>query len=414
MRDYPKISRRITFTLFLAQSIFSAGLIGIFTVSAIVGKELSGKTAWAGIPLAVYQVIAALSAFGWGYFMARRGRRAGLVMGLALGAVGIGVAGAAVINGSFLVFLLGMMFMGTAQSAMGLGRFAAAEVHPPEGRGRAIASVVLGGTVGSILGPLLVGPSGRLAKGAGVNELAGPFGVALVLYILAVVVIFIWLRPEPIVIARELAEQNPTAGQTAEEARAIPLILRQPAVVVAMTAMVVGQMVMGMVMGITSLHMKNYGHNLGDISLVISSHTFGMFAFSILSGRLVDRWGRGPVILTGAATLVVACLAATLSTAVLPLAAALFLLGLGWNFCFVGGSTLLADQLSPAEQSRTQGFNDLLIGFASATAGFSGGFVLAAVGYNSMALAGAAVSLIPLLLTFGWQRRQRMAASASD
>ena len=166
--------------------------------------------------------------------------------------------------------------------------------------------------------------------------------------------------------------------------------------------MVLGQMVMVLVMVITSLHMRDNDHMLGDISIVISAHTVGMYAFSIISGRLADRWGRGPVIIVGSATLVLACIAATISPDVLPLGVALFLLGLGWNFCFVGGSALLADQLSPLERSRTQGFNDLLVGFASALGSLGSGFIFAAVGYNTMAFISATVAIIPLLFASFW------------
>jgi MFS family permease len=166
--------------------------------------------------------------------------------------------------------------------------------------------------------------------------------------------------------------------------------------------MVLGQMVMVLVMVITSLHMRGHQHDLTDISLVISSHTFGMYAFSIISGRLADQWGRGPVIITGSLTLVIACIAATISPDVLPLGVALFLLGLGWNFCFVGGSTLLADQLSPDERARTQGFNDLLVGLASAIGSLSSGFIFAALGYNTMAFISAVFAVIPLLLASYW------------
>jgi MFS family permease len=168
--------------------------------------------------------------------------------------------------------------------------------------------------------------------------------------------------------------------------------------------MVLGQMVMVLVMVITSLHMRGHNHGLADISVVISSHTFGMYAFSIVSGRLADRWGRGPVILFGSATLVIACLAATISPDVLPLGVALFLLGLGWNFCYVGGSTLLADQLSPVERARTQGTNDLLVGLASATGSLSSGFIFAALGYNVMAYVSAVFAVIPLVVAWGWMR----------
>jgi MFS family permease len=182
-------------------------------------------------------------------------------------------------------------------------------------------------------------------------------------------------------------------------------IFRQPAAMVALLSMVLGQMVMVLVMVITSLHMRGHNHGLTDISIVISSHTFGMYAFSIVSGRLADRWGRGPVIAAGSATLMLACLAATISPDVLPLGVALFLLGLGWNFCYVGGSTLLADQLSPLERARTQGTNDLLVGLASAIGSLSSGFIFAALGYNVMAYVSAIFSVIPFAVAFLWMQR---------
>jgi MFS family permease len=161
---------------------------------------------------------------------------------------------------------------------------------------------------------------------------------------------------------------------------------------------------MVMVMVITSLHMKALGHSLSDISLVIASHTFGMFAFSIFSGRLVDRIGREPVIMLGSVILIIAGLSAGLSPDVLPIAIALFLLGLGWNLCYVGGSTLLTDQLSTAEQSRMQGVNDLFVGIASAIGSLGSGFVFAAVGYQTMGIVGAAFAILPLVFALWWTR----------
>jgi MFS family permease len=215
--------------------------------------------------------------------------------------------------------------------------------------------------------------------------------------------VFFGLRPDPREIGREVAEKFPetVTGSGEVRTRSMLEIFRQPAAMVALISMVLGQMVMVLVMVITSLHMRDHNHMLSDISIVISSHTFGMYAFSIISGRLADRWGRGPVIIIGSATLVIACVAATFSPDVLPLGIALFL-GLGWNFCFVGGSTLLADQLSPLERARTQGFNDLLVGLASAVGSLGSGFIFAALGYNTMALISAAFALIPLLLASFW------------
>ena len=189
-------------------------------------------------------------------------------------------------------------------------------------------------------------------------------------------------------------------------------IFRQPAALVAVTAMVLGQVVMVAIMVITSLHMRDHQHNLRDISAVIASHTLGMFAFSVLSGRLSDRWGRGPVILVGTSTLLLACITAPLSPNVFPLAVSLFLLGLGWNFCFVGGSALLADQLSPLERSRTQGTNDLLVGLASAAGSLGSGFIFAASNFTVIALVSGILALVPLIMSLLWMRKKSLPATA--
>jgi MFS family permease len=328
-------------------------------------------------------------------------------LGLVTGALGAGLAAWAIVAGTFLLFLAGSIFMGVAMAAMKLGRFAAAEVHAPQSRGRAISYVVLGGAVGSIFGPLLVGPSGKLALQEGLNELIGPYLIALIILIMASLVIFARLRPDPRDVGRQIAETYPEPIIHPGPTRTTSQILRTPATFIAIVAMVCSQTVMAMLMVITSLHMKNNQHALADISLVISAHTFGMFAFSIVSGRLTDRWGRGPVILSGAGILVLACVLAPLSTDVFPLAIALFLLGLGWNFCYVGGSTLLSDTLSPAERAKTQGINDTLISLAPAAASLISGLVYANSGYVVMGVLGVAFSMIILGLTGGWMITKR-------
>jgi MFS family permease len=407
------LSRKITYTLFTAQSLASAGFIAIATLNSILGAKLGGSVAWAGVPSAVYLIGSAGAAYLWGYSMDKLGRRSGLVLGMAVGAVGAGLTFLAIYQSSLVVFMAGMVCMGMGNAAIALGRFAAAEVHPPQARGRAISNVVLGGAVGAIAGPLLVGPTGRLALSQGFDELSGAYATAALLFIFACIVIFTGLRPDPRDLGQEVARLFSDTSSTSPQARPLLQILRQPATVIAVLAMALGQMVMVMVMVITALHMRGHQHGLGSISLVVSSHTFGMFGFSILSGRLADRWGRGPVIITGAATLLLACLSAPLSPQVLPLAVSLFLLGLGWNFCFVGGSTLLADQLSPAERARTQGFNDLLVGLASASASLGSGLIFATLGFTVMALAGAVFSLAPLGATVVWSYAQRRAASTA-
>ncbi|MCC7353993.1 MAG: MFS transporter [Anaerolineae bacterium] len=407
------MARKTTLTLFVAQSLGSAGFIAAATINTIVGADLSGHPAWAGVPSSIYLLGAALAAFGWGYGMERLGRRGGLALGLVLGVVGAALSGSAVVVRSFVLFLVGLVLMGSARAALDLARFAAAEVHLPTERGRAISNVVIGGTMGAVFGPLMVGPMGQVSQRFGLDELSGPYGASLVLFAIAAVVVFLLLKPDPRDVGREVARLYPATTGHQGPTRSIPTILREPATIVAMAAMIFGQVTMVMLMVITSLHMKDHDHPLTAISVVISSHVFGMYAFSIFSGRLADRLGRGPVIMMGAGTLVLACLAAPLSPDVLPISAALFLLGLGWNFCYVGGSSLLADQLSPAERTKTQGFNDLLMGLVSALGSLGSGVVFAAVGYGVMGFVGAVAALVPLGLTIRWQMRRHAAAATS-
>ena len=414
MTDFSKLARKITWVLFANQSLASAGFIAAATLNSIVGATLANHAGWAGVPTAIYLLAGALAAFGWGYLFDSMGRRNGLVTGLLLGALGSGAAFYAIMIHSFAFFLGGMVLMGIANAAVQLGRFAAAEVNTPENRGRAISNVVIGGTVGSVVGPFVTGPAGAFFKPIAGDELAGAYAISLALFCVGAVVVFLGLRPDPREVGREVAENFPEADLNQGQARSFFEIFRQPAALVALTAMLLGQMVMVLVMVITSLHMKEHHHMLTDISEVISAHTFGMYAFSILSGRLADRFGRGPVILVGSFTLVLACIAATLSPDVLPLGIALFLLGLGWNFCYVGGSSLLADQLSPIERARTQGFNDLLVGLASAAGSLSSGYIFSALGYNTMALIASAVAIVPFMLALIWQRNKSAALSIAQ
>jgi MFS family permease len=362
-----------------------------------VAASLAGRPSWAGVPTAFYQTGAALAAFGWGLAMDRLGRRPTLILGMTAGLLGASAACAGVGTRSLPVFLAGVLLMGTANSALQLGRFVAAEVHPPAERGRAISRVVLGGTVGAVFGPWAVGPAGRAARALGPDPLAGPYAVSAVLFAVVAGLLAVALRPEPRELAREVARAHPAPAADGA-ARPLAQVFRDPLAGAAVLTMVSNQVVMTMLMVITSLHMAHHDHPLSSISAVLSSHVFGMYAFSILSGRLADRAGRPLVIALGALALLAACLTAPLSPQVLPLAAALFLLGLGWNLCYVGGSALLADRLRVEERARVQGLNDFLVGLASAAGSLGSGLVFAGHGYGVMAGVGAVVSLVPLAL----------------
>src|SRR5690606_35999030 len=256
--------------------------------------------------------------------------------------------------------------------------------------------VVLGGTVGSVVGPLLVAPTGRLMESYGFSAIAGPFLATGAGFLLTALLLFAALRPEPKLIGEAIGAEE-RGGIDDAPARTVRGMLADARIRTAVISVVTAHMVMVGLMQMTSLHMHEHAHTLASISMVFSSHTFGMFAFSIISGRLTDRWGRKPVATLGASILLLACLIAPLSPNVLPIAFALFLLRLGWNLCYVAGSALLSDSLTSAEKGKMQGFNDLLVGGAAATAAILGGLVMAGAGYTAMGLIGAAAT-VPLLL----------------
>ncbi len=405
MTDFNRIAKKITWILFITQSLASAGFIAAATINPILGAKLASDRSLATLPTAVYLLSGALSASAWGYFMDRIGRRNSIALGLVIGVIGNFLVLVAIQSASFILVMLGLLLMGITNAAVLLGRFAAAEVNTPDQRGRAIAAVVLGGVIGTILARVLAVPVGEFAMSIGMDELAGAYITTLVLFAVASVLVFVGLRPDPRDVGRELAKQYPESIPQGGESRSILQILREPAAITAVTAMVLGQMVMVAIMVVTSLHMEDHQHARSDIYSVISAHTFGMFAPSIFSGWLLDKVGRGKMILIGAFTLLMACVTAPISPDVLPLGVSLFLLGLGWNFCFVGGSTLLSDQLSPLERSRTQGTNDLLVGLASALISLSSGFIFVAAGYTVMSVIAGIFSLVPLALALSFVRK---------
>jgi MFS family permease len=388
---------RLTWLLFFSQSIGSAGFIAGSTVGALIGQQLTGDTRLTGVPGAVYLVGSALAAYLAARLMERTGRRLGLAAGYAIGILGALLSGLAVLVQSFPLFLFGFVWLGVSRGFNDLARYAAAEMRPASERGRAISLVVLGGTVGAILGPQLVPPMGQLMETLHADPLAGPWFSSAVLFGLGLLLIGLFLRPDPSAIARQLpaeAELVSVGGPL----RPLAEILRQAGVQAAIAALVLGQVVMVMLMAITSVHMNHHGHSLGDISLVITAHTLGMYGPSLVSGRLTDRWGRARVIALGALILIAACVLAPLSQNTWVIALALLLLGIGWNFCYVAGGALLTDSLTPGERARGQGGVDLLINVVSASGSLGSGLVFASLGYTLMGAVGLIVTLVPLAL----------------
>lgn len=408
-----RATRWITGVLFVSQSLASAAFIANTAVNAIVGVELSGQEALAGLPSTLMLAGAAMSAYPAGRFMQRFGRRFGLASGFLGGLIGMAVDGLAVITRSFALFLLGLLILGVARGITDQSRYAAADAAPISQRARAISTVVFAGTVGAVGGPALVGPLGHLAITMGLPELAGPmFGGALLFGICALLIVLL-LRPDPRTIARQIAvDEEEHRPATITPDRSLTTVLRIPAARTALLAMVIGQAVMVLVMGVTSLHMHHHDHALSSISLVIGAHTLGMFGLSMVTGWLTDRIGRPGTIIFGTLLLIGGAMLAPVSLLTPWLALALFLVGLGWNFCYIAGSSLLADTITPSERGRIQGGADLLVNLASAGGSLSSGVIMAGAGYGILCLIGALIALLPLVLV-GIQLRSARPATTS-
>jgi MFS family permease len=227
----------------------------------------------------------------------------------------------------------------------------------------------------------------------------------------AAVLSFSLLRPDPY----ELADESAIESAEAIALPNVPLVdlLRRPAVLAAIVALVTGQVVMVLIMTMTPLHMTQHGHDLAAVGLVISGHTFGMFALSPVSGRLTDRFGSPVVIALGLAVLAVSAVMAAVAPAdggVL-LFVALFLLGYGWNLGFVAGSAMLAGNLAIGERTRLQGFTDAFIWSSAAAASLSSGLVVDWAGYATLGLIGAGLVAIPVIVLVGLRRRPVVAPS---
>jgi MFS family permease len=387
--------RRIVATLFVTQSLASAGLIANATVNPIIGATLSGQDALAGLPGTLLLIGAAVAAYPAGRLMQQFGRRPGLALGFLSGAVGMLIGAVAVMGQSFPLFLLGLTLIGASRGAIDQSRYAAADAQAPERRASAISMVVFAGTVGAVGGPLLVAPLAQVVERFGLDPLSGSLIGGAALFALAGVLIVAFLHPDPLALGRTLAGARETVGAPPPS---VPLrsVLRNPAAQVAALAMIIGQAVMVLVMTVTSLHMYHHDHGLGDVSLVIGAHTLGMFGLSMVTGRLADHFGRRATIAAGVGLLVAGCLLAPISLLTPWLALALFLVGLGWNLCYIAGSSLLSDSVGTAERGRVQGAADLAVNLASAGGSLSSGFILAGLGFGALCLIGAVFSLAPL------------------
>src|SRR5262245_22598379 len=401
-------------TLFAAQVCGSTGHAIGLAVGSIMAASITGTNTWSGLPVAIGALGTALARWALARLLDRARRRPGLALGYALAVAGAGLGMAGVAGRSFALMLAGMALFGIASTSNLLARYAAADVSVEARRGRAMGLIVWGSTIGSVIGPNLMAPALRVGARLGVEAEASAFLVSVVGFALAALLVHVFLRPDPLAVARR-RETTAAAGRASAPPRPIGAILGDLRVQIALAALTMSQFVMIATTSTSPVYLHDQGHRVQTIGLAVSLHLAGMYIASPLSGWLCDRFGRLLVIGAGAVVLIAAVMMAGLAPGsdrgLIMLG--LFLNGVGWNLAFVAGSALLTDALSAAERASTQGFADLLMGLMGAVGSATGGVILGIWGFAILNVVGAALALGPLVFVFG-RRPARAAHSILD
>jgi MFS family permease len=402
--ELARVQRRTLRLLFVTQIISGIGVAIGGSVGALLAADIAGVSL-SGLAQSANVVGAALFAVPATAIVYRHGRRPSLAVLYLIAAVGATLILTAAIRSSIPLLFLGFFLFGGAAAAGFQARYAAVDLAPAALRGRQLSIVVWATTIGAVIGPSLAPVAGATVGRFGVPTLAGPFVFSAVLFVLATLLLMVFLRPDPAVVAR--TSLGSPAGPAPESrpvgmGDALRYVLSHVAARLGVSAMAVGHVVMVGVMAMTPVHIRGAGHDaahtLSIVGLVLSFHIAGMYAFSPVVGWLTDRLGRRAVIAGGIAVQLAACaLCGTARHGTTPLAAGLMLLGLGWSGTMVAGSTLLSESVPMELRAAAQGLSDLVMGLAGATAGAVSGVIVYAWGYPTLTLL-AALATAPLIL----------------
>ncbi|HEX6764211.1 MAG TPA: MFS transporter [Polyangiaceae bacterium] len=388
-------SRATLVALTVCQALLFTNNAILISLGALVGKDLTPEKSLTTLPVTAGVVGGALTTFFASLLMQRIGRRAGFTLGALFGVVGAAVCALGLVSSSFWAFSAGALLLGAYNAFGGYYRFAAAEAAEPGKQARAISLVLVGGLVGGILGPY----TSRHTRGLLSTAYLGSY--LSLLPFLALV----------LVAQRFIVLPKADTGGSSEPARPLGVIVRDPSFVVAVMASAFGYGIMSLLMTATPLAMSACGHPYDDAATVISSHVVAMFAPSLVTGRLIQRFGLIPVLFAGV-VLNLSCVGIALSGIDVPhFLGALVLLGVGWNFLYIGGTTLLSEVVRPSDRARAQGFNDLSIFVVMVLSSFSSGVIVEGNGWRMLNLAA-----IPIVASVGlavlWLGLRRRSASA--
>ncbi|WP_163163503.1 MFS transporter [Arthrobacter sp. Alg241-R88] len=427
-----QVQRRTVVLLSAAQIFGGIGTGATVSIGSILAVELSGSSAWAGAVATVMTLGAALAALPLASLADRRGRRIGQVAGLSAALLGTLLMVLSIVWGVFFLLVLGAAGIGVGTAASLQARFAAVDLADAEHRGRSLSAVVWAVTVGAVAGPNLIQPGTVVGEALGLPPVAGPFVISGAGLLVATVLLFAGLRPDPLLLARSLAAAaapaqavTPVPGSATAEALSVPppsirggslargmrAIRNSRMALLAVSAVVGAHAVMVGVMSMTPLHLQHLvegpaashaGHTAsGDVLVIIgftiSLHIAGMFALSPVMGWLTDKAGRTETIMIGCGLLITAVAVAGFGQgSTVAVAVGLVLLGLGWSASTISGSTLLAESVGQDSRVVVQGVSDMLMGIAGAFGGAMSGLVLSQAGYLGLNMAGALVGVAVL------------------
>jgi len=400
--------------LALGQALGGFGLGATLSVGALLAVELSGTPAWSGAAATLATLGAAFWAIPLANLAYQRGRRIALASGAGIAILGAAAMILAATIRSFPVELLALFLLGAASAVQLQARFAATDIPTGLPKGKDLSLVVWATTVGAVIGPNLIAPGEALGRYLGMAELAGPFVFTIIAQLSSTLVFWFFLKPDPLLIARELAglppkRRNPRVSEALAIVRSFPLAGY------AVSTIALSHLVMVAVMAMTPAHLHGAGHDLAAVGFTISLHIAGMYAFAPVFGVLTDRLGARPTIMLGQVMLIAALATAGLGQfSFAAVVVGLFLLGLGWSAATVAASALLTEVLPVAEKTKVQGFSDTLMNLAGAFGGAIAGTILTLYtfgGLNAVAL----LPVVAIVVATGFSRRwQAVAVNPSN